>query len=344
MKIKFAPTTIWAFQAAVSIILAFSIGNFFHLEKSYWAVLTCMLLISQTWGESLKKALERVMMTILGGIVGTTLYFSMSHDPVLLFFVIIIVAFCMVYCMGYSFKGSAFFVTIFIVFLFAMIGNWDVHILEVRIYETLIGAATAVITSIIVFPAHSQSKLQASLKNYISESRTVVELTFDIAFNQADSAAIVSIRDQLYKHFREMSEAYKTSSYEMFFMFVPRKKSRMLINEFAQLMHYITNLLETSAIMHQELFSSDIKEKFAAAKIILLNNLEKTTQLIDKTSAAEPMLPLQVGLTELNELLIQNMQCQKKPEICSMHGLSFIYYLKKIDEILLGLEEQLREI
>lgn len=344
MKIKVAPTTIWAFQAAVSIILAFSIGKFFHLEKSYWAVLTCILLISQTWGESLKKALERVLMTTLGGIVGTCLYFFMKPDPALLFTVILIVTFCMVYCMGYSFIGSAFFVTIFVVFLFAMIGNWNVHILEVRIYETLIGAVTAVATSIIVFPTHSKSNLQSSLKNYLHESLAVVRLSFDIAFKKVDKVEIVPIRDQLYKYFRTLSDDYRTSSYEMFFMFVPRKKARVLLNEFAVLMHYITNLLETSVIMHQEIFSSDISEKFATAERILLENLEKTIQLIKRNAVAEPMLPLQIGLTELNETLIHTMQQQTEPQICAMHSLSFIYYLKKIDEVLLGLEEQLRKI
>jgi uncharacterized membrane protein YccC len=48
MKNKFAPTTVLAIQATIAIILCFVTGYYFQLEKSYWAVLTALLLISQT--------------------------------------------------------------------------------------------------------------------------------------------------------------------------------------------------------------------------------------------------------------------------------------------------------
>lgn len=342
MRNNFAPTTVWAFQAAVAIVLAFLIGDIFHLERSYWAVLTSILLISQTWGESVKKALERVGMTIFGGIIGTLLYFSMNHTPVALVSVIILVTFCIVYCIGYTFMGTAFFVTIFVVFLFAIIGNWDVHILEVRIYETMIGAATAVGTSIVIFPMHSNSSLQASLKNYLDESCHIVSLSFNIVFNQAEKASITQARDQLYKHFRALADAYKISSYEVFFMFVPRKKARFILNELTVLMHYTTNLLETSNFINQDTFSSVILEKFALIKRTMLDNVNNIIFLIDKTSVAQPMQSLQTIITDLNEVLISQLKSQSEQQICAMHGLSFLYYLQKIDEVLLRIEKELK--
>jgi hypothetical protein len=44
-----------AIQAAVAVALAVLVSHVFELNRSYWAILTAMVLISQTWGESLKK-------------------------------------------------------------------------------------------------------------------------------------------------------------------------------------------------------------------------------------------------------------------------------------------------
>ncbi len=344
MKNKFAPTTIWAFQAAIAIILALLIGNAFHLERPYWAVVTSLLLISQTWGESLKKALERVAMTILGGIIGTSLYLSMSHVPIVLFFVLIFVTFFMIYFIGYSFLLSAFFVTIFVVFLFAILGNWSTHILEVRIYETMIGAATAVGTSIFIFPTHSNFNLQTSFKDHLSQTCEVVHLGFDIMDNKADRSSINQVRDRLYNHFRNLSNTYKTSSYEMFFMFIPRKKARVLLNKFAVLLHYVTSFLETTTSIYQENLTYEIQQRLKLIQTIIISNLEKTILLIENSSLTDSLMPIETTWTELLELLITTLKDNPNQQDYILNTLSAVYYLKKINETLLAIETQLKQI
>lgn len=64
-----------AWQAAIAISIAECISLAFNLERGYWTTLTAMVLTTQTFGESVKRSLERVSMTILGGLSGTVLYF-----------------------------------------------------------------------------------------------------------------------------------------------------------------------------------------------------------------------------------------------------------------------------
>lgn len=67
-------TTKIAWQAAAAITIAEIVSYLLNLERGYWVTLSAMALTTQSWGESLKRSLERVSMTILGGAGGTILY------------------------------------------------------------------------------------------------------------------------------------------------------------------------------------------------------------------------------------------------------------------------------
>ena len=95
MKIR--ATTKRAFQAATAIFIAEVISWHFQLERGYWVTLTAMALTMQTWGESLMRSFERVSMTILGGLVGTALYFIVPRNDVILVSCLLFFVFFTVY-------------------------------------------------------------------------------------------------------------------------------------------------------------------------------------------------------------------------------------------------------
>lgn len=338
MRNRFAPTTIWAFQTAIAIALAFLIGHYFHLQKSYWAVLTAILLISQTWGESVKKALERITMTIVGGTIGTVLYFSLSHSPHIFYIAIIVFTFCLVYCIGYSFQGTAFFVTIFVVFLFAILGQWNFKFLEIRIYETIVGAMCAVFTSILVFPCHGKSTLQRLFNDYVAQAREVIALSFNFMMMDGNTPSISSLRDQLFQKYRLVVDAYKTSSYEMFFKLTSRKQAKMLIDDFSLLLHYVTSMLETSVLVDIHCFSNDAQNILMTAKTYTFTNIQKIMDLINNTKPTTNLVDIKIKLNTLIELSITDMQKSASFQTTMLNNLSLIYYLMKINEILLQIE------
>lgn len=134
---KLRRTTKMAYQAAIAIALAEVISMHFYLERGYWIVLTAMVLTTQTWGESVKRALERVGMTVLGGSVGTALYFYIpNHESKTLVLLMLSSIFFTIYMAKIQHLISMFFMTCFVVFLFALIGDWDLMLLRARIIDT----------------------------------------------------------------------------------------------------------------------------------------------------------------------------------------------------------------
>lgn len=339
MKNKFAPTTILALQAAIAMTLCFIIGDYFHLEKSYWAVLTALLLISQTWGESLKKAFERIGMTIFGGFVGTFIFFAVTGHPNLLFLIMLVTVFFLVYNLGHSFRSTAFFVTMFIVFLFAMLGQWNFKLLEIRIYETVLGALIAVLTSLFFLPTHAKSNFKSQAKNYLCQCRELIDKSFRVASQSEDKIIITKLRDKLFKSLTQLSETFNTSRYEMMIMFISRKDAQLLLRQYTVLIHYITSLLEASPFFHYDLLNEKSKEDLLDIQKALFSNL---SIIIDKLNQKNPEAHIELLKTKLDNLTescLLTLKTNHDISACTMHMLSFIYYVRKINEVLVEISE-----
>lgn len=145
-------TTKMACQAALSVMIAEFIAWYFSLERGYWTTLTAMSLTTQTWGESIKRALERISMTILGGITGTLFYFLFPHTQLANLSILMTFTFFMVYFYQIYYRVAVFALTGFVVFLFAILGSWTIDLLLVRIFDTILGAVIAVVVSRLFLP------------------------------------------------------------------------------------------------------------------------------------------------------------------------------------------------
>ncbi|MDF2867946.1 MAG: putative rane protein, partial [Gammaproteobacteria bacterium] len=167
------PTTRMAIQAAIAVTLAILFGHYFQFERAYWAILTTMVLVCQTWGESVRKSITRIGMTIVGGITGTLIYFWVK-DYHLLFICLLGCIFFAVFFLETSYLWVVFFLTNLVVFLFALLQSWNVKLLAARIEETFIGAVIAIATTALILPTRAKTQLATDLPNFV---KLAAELT-----------------------------------------------------------------------------------------------------------------------------------------------------------------------
>jgi uncharacterized membrane protein YccC len=137
-------------RTALAALLAVTIALLFALPRAYWAILTAVVLVSETWQESAKKAFQRVGMTAFGCAIAFALHLptrNLPHVELALMFLFVYLA---VYFRNASYPLMTFFITLYVAFLFSVLGEWTLQILVVRIYETSIGGATALAAAFIV--------------------------------------------------------------------------------------------------------------------------------------------------------------------------------------------------
>jgi uncharacterized membrane protein YccC len=230
-------------QAAVAMAIALSIQHFYHFERSYWSVFTSMILFSQTLGSSIKKSFERIAMTILGGSVATGLYYISPTTQLPIVTIILCSVFFQICFMQRFYLGSAFFAAVFIVFFFALVQSWSVHLLLVRILETMLGAAITLFCSFLIFPIKTEENLLTKIPLFISDSRALSDQILKTLLSpQANSKAILKNANDCLVLLSELDQEYAHLGYE-----VGRHHSRKEIKDTLKALSHFYHYLSGAA-------------------------------------------------------------------------------------------------
>ncbi|AHE68168.1 FUSC family protein [Legionella oakridgensis] len=249
---KLRNTTKMAIQAAIAIAIAELISEHFAFERGYWITLTAMALTAQTWGESVKRSVERVGMTALGGCVGTVLYFLLPGDKTIIMIFLLIFVFFTIYLMKIQHLIAMFFLTCFVVFLFALIGNWNLLLLQARIIDTALGAGIALTVGCFLFPVKTNvadlfigylQKMNALLKMVIKtkQARTYV------------SSHVLSM------DFQDIKKNALSIRYELLFHRLSGQDFFTVLNRIEQCSLYMSNLIESYQWLLPHLNQDDIR-------------------------------------------------------------------------------------
>lgn len=282
MKLK--STTKMGYQAAIAISIAEFIGWYFQLERGYWVTLTAMALTMQTWGESVKRSLERVSMTIIGGVAGTLLYFIVPDNQVIVLILLLLFVFFTVYLLQILYLVSIFFLTFFVVFLFALMGDWTIAILFDRILETTIGALIALVVGACFFPL--KTDVDALFIGFWGE----INASLCIVFDGKQSVKSVISSQYLAVECQTIRKRALAIRYELLFHRMSRRDFHFLINQTTLCTQYVINLMDAYLWLVPYLSKEDSVGVHAAVQTTRHNIDVLIQRLQNEPSAA--MLPV----------------------------------------------------
>ena len=158
-----APTTRRAIQAAASTGVALSLGSLVSTTHQYWAAMPAHQVLGGTDGETFVKATRRVVGTVLGASVGFAVAIEWgSHDAVTISLLAVCV-FAGAYFRAVSSPLTTFWQTMLFAQLYEFLGKLTTQAIAVRILETVIGAAVALIVARLILPIHTRDKLTDDL-------------------------------------------------------------------------------------------------------------------------------------------------------------------------------------
>lgn len=333
-----APSTRMAIQAAVAVTIAILFGHFFQLERSYWAILTAMVLVSQTWGESIRKSVTRILMTAAGGVSGTLIYVLFKNCDYLLFAFLLTCLFFVVYFLETAYLWVVFFLTNLVVFLFALLQNWNTELLLVRIEETFIGTLIAIITSALVLPTRAKTQLTTELPQFLKLAAELTDNCLTQFFKKKRiNPLLKKRRTRLLKAYAGIDNYVKTSGYEIFFSSRTQAQLKCLSLELNVLIHYIICLVETLPYLTHTTSYQIVEEELHTIKQIIDTNF---TALIyhyqDQTSKSE-LKTLDIPAYAIFQKINANIEHNPASKEEWLEFYSFFYFLRRVNECLLNL-------
>ena len=141
-------------RLSVAVMLGYGIGLFFDFQNPYWIILTIIVIMRPSYGLTKTRSKDRIIGTLIGATLASGLVF-LINDPYIYGAVgvlSLVVAFSMV---QKNYKASATFITLSVIFIYAILQPNILTVIQFRVIDTLIGAALSFITMRWLWPAWS---------------------------------------------------------------------------------------------------------------------------------------------------------------------------------------------
>ncbi|MFD2697115.1 FUSC family protein [Mesonia sediminis] len=158
-----------ALRLAVLMVVGVVIGKLFALQNAYWIVLTALVILRPNFGLTKERSIKRILGTLLGGAIAFLIVF-LFQDPILflvLSMLCLVVAFTLI---QKNYIGAAAFITLNVVFLYALLQPNVLSVIQYRLLDTVIGATLAFCGNFFLWPTWEHANYQKEVKEAIKGS------------------------------------------------------------------------------------------------------------------------------------------------------------------------------
>jgi uncharacterized membrane protein YccC len=158
-----------AIQIGIAAGLAVALGDLVSPQRFYWAVIAAFITFmgAHNAGEQIRKALFRVGGTVVGIGVGSLLVSAVGHHTYLSIAIILVSLFLGLYLFRISYAFLAIAITITVSQLYQQLGEFTNALLLVRLEETALGAAVAIVVVMTVLPLHTGQVLRVAMRQHV---------------------------------------------------------------------------------------------------------------------------------------------------------------------------------
>jgi hypothetical protein len=168
-RLRLAPSTRTAIQMGIAVSIAIVLGIQISSDRFYWAVIAVFITFMGTSnsGEQVMKACFRIAGTVVGIGIGSLLVDAVGHDVYPSIAVILISLFCGLCFVRTSYVFMVVGVTVVVAQLYEQLGEFSNSLLLLRLEETALGAAVAIVVVLTVLPLRTRRVLRVALRTYL---------------------------------------------------------------------------------------------------------------------------------------------------------------------------------
>ena len=159
----------FALRVAVVTTLAVALTEQLELKRGYWVTITVIVILQPYTGVTLTRAVQRVLGTVLGGLLAAGLgaYF---HDPRAILVIATVFVACCVALLPVNYGAFSVFLTpTFVLLAEASAGDW--HLAGTRVMNTLLGGALALGGARFLWPIPERKRFPAFAAAALTASR-----------------------------------------------------------------------------------------------------------------------------------------------------------------------------
>ena len=289
-------------RLTLTILLGIVIGKLVSFEKVYWILLTIVVIMRPGYGLTKQRSFHRIFGTVLGGLIAFGII-SVVHNPYAISTFAIISM-----LLGFTFtqtnyKIGATFVTIYVVFIYAMLTPNVRDVVQFRMVDTFVGAVLAFSANYFLWPSWEFLNVRVFLEKSIKANYTYIQ-EISIFYNKKGevTTAYKLARKQAFIEIGNLMNSFQRMTQE------PKSKQKQL-PQLYKLVELNYSLVSSSASLGtyiQTHKTTKASEAFNVVVDTVLKNLNSAMDTLH-ASAKNPLEPykkidLEVRFLELKTI------------------------------------------
>lgn len=263
-------------RLGVMTMIGYGVGVLFALQNPYWILLTLIVIMRPTFGLTKTRSKERTIGTLIGGAIAVGIVLLTQNTTVygILAIVSLVIAFSMV---QRNYKASATFITLSVVFIYALLRPDIFNVIQYRVTDTLIGAGLATLGNLLLWPAWEIQGMQKTLLETIKANRIYLEEiigfynkkgSISSEYKVARKKAFLAMSD-LSAAFQRMTQEPKSKQKNLGKFYEIAMLNHTFLSSLASLSTYILNNPTTPASENFNKVSSKIIQNLLDAESVL---------------------------------------------------------------------------
>jgi uncharacterized membrane protein YccC len=153
-------------RLAVTIMIGYSLGSILPFQNPYWILLTIIVIMRPSYGLTKSRAKDRIIGTLIGGAIATGMVFLIQHPYVYgaMGVCSLVIAFSLT---QKNYKASAVFITLSVVFIYAILEPDVLSVIKFRVVDTLVGAGMSYAAMLWLWPTWEFVEINESIEKSV---------------------------------------------------------------------------------------------------------------------------------------------------------------------------------
>lgn len=274
-------------RVSIAALTGLLIARILPFGHGYWILLTIMMIMKPAYGLTKQRNYERLIGTIIGGIIGALLILLIKEKTVL--FVLMLIFMLGTYSLiriNYTLSVLAMTPYILLVFNFLKPGDFD--IVKDRIIDTFIGSGIALAANYFIFPVWEHQQLNKFLTNILRANANYFSMVAKAYTGSSYTATDYKLaRKQAYVHNANLAGAFQRMLAE------PKAKQKNIteLHQFVVASHMLSSHIATLASYAGTHAQQYPIPELPAIIQATLKQLESAIEAIDHGTAIDPITP-----------------------------------------------------
>ena len=161
-------------RLAFIVIVGYVIGYSFSMQNPYWILITIIVIMRPSYGLTKSRSIQRVFGTLIGALIATIIILLTQNVVVYAVISAISLPFAFSF-VQLNYRNAAVFITLNVVFVFAIFEPNILSVIQFRILDTFIGASLAFSATYFLIPSWQVHHFYEYFSNAIKSNKAFLE-------------------------------------------------------------------------------------------------------------------------------------------------------------------------